>query len=138
MARPTRAERISRHEAGHAIASRLMRLPDCGEVSIIEPRAHAVFSCNCGAASIVALLAGSVAENLAFNDYDAHGGSEDWKNAWERMQRLGYDDGGAALWSYTFDLLSPYCGLVKFLAIKLERELVLDGPAVDRLVGFTG
>src|SRR5262249_3004523 len=52
-----------------------------------------------------------------------------------RLQRLGYRDNGAALWNYTFELLRPYAGLVKLVAIRLERELVLDGEAVDRLVG---
>jgi hypothetical protein len=35
-------------------------------------------------------------------------------------------------------LLRPYAGLVKFVAHRLERELVLDGEAVDRLVGVSG
>jgi hypothetical protein len=72
-ARPTREQIIVVHEAGHAVASRLMRLPECGEVSIIEPRAHAVFDCGRGAASFWALMAGAVVESIAFGDYDGVG-----------------------------------------------------------------
>src|SRR5262249_13449235 len=32
LARPSRKERIARHESGHAVAARLLRLPECGEV----------------------------------------------------------------------------------------------------------
>lgn len=130
--RPMRAARISVHEAGHCVAARLLGL-SAGEASIIEPGAHAVFDCDCGAPSIVALLAGSVAESLAFGDYDAHGGSVDWRNAWERLEHLGYED-GQALWDYTHDLLRPYTGLVKLVAAKLERARLLDGGELDRLI----
>ena len=36
------------------------------------------------------------------------------------MERLGYDDGGAALWAYTAELLAPYEGLIVRLATELD------------------
>jgi hypothetical protein len=44
-----RTWRISVHEAGHAVVARLLRLPGCGEASIVEPDGGAYFSINHGA-----------------------------------------------------------------------------------------
>jgi hypothetical protein len=58
--RARRIMRISAHEAGHCVAARLLRLPNCGGASVVEPHAGAVFAADHGAASICALLAGGV------------------------------------------------------------------------------
>jgi hypothetical protein len=55
--------RIAIHEAGHSVAARLMGLP-CGAASIVAPDPHAMFARNCGAESIVALMAGAISEAL--------------------------------------------------------------------------
>jgi len=127
--------RISIHEAGHAVAGRLVGLPS-GDAFLDPP--HAEFAIDQGAASVVALMGGAIGEVLHFGDYDATGIRVDWERAEERLAHLGYEDGGAALWAYTHDLLAPYAGLIKCLAVKLERDLVLDGAVVDRLIGFRG
>ena len=44
--------------------------PGCGGASIILLDAHAVFACDCGAHSIVALMASSAAEIELLGDYD--------------------------------------------------------------------
>jgi hypothetical protein len=79
-------------------------------------------------------MGGACAEIVAFGDYDHIGIKVDWKRASERLDRLGYTDNGRALWRHTGSLLRPYLGLISSLALRLERERVLDGPDIDAMV----
>jgi hypothetical protein len=60
--RADRDWRIAVHEAGHVVVARVLGLPGCGEASVIEPNAHAVFCLDHGPPSICALFAGAAAE----------------------------------------------------------------------------
>ena len=123
--------RVAVHEAGHAVAARLLGLR-CGEAAI-APRAYARVPVDLGAPSICAIYAGSIAEALAFGSYDpAYEG--DRKLAEERLERLGYSDGGEELWRYTVRLLRPRLGLIMVLALRLDHAGTLDGAALDRIV----
>jgi hypothetical protein len=127
--------RIAIHEAGHAVAARLLRLPRCGAATIIEPHAQAAFPTNCGPPSICALMAGAAAETIMLGDYDRGGSKYDWEHARERLERCGYADGGEALWwAYTINLLRPHLSLLTRVAIRLKRAQVLDGGEIDRVV----
>lgn len=126
--------RIAVHEAGHCVAARLLRLPRCGAASVVEPHAGAVFAADCGVASICALMAGGCAETVLFGDHDRDGNRIDRERVQERLQRLGYDDGGQALWRYTLDVLRPYRTPLVRLAIELKRARALDGDTLDALV----
>jgi hypothetical protein len=70
---------------------------------------------------------------LSFREMAA-GNRVDRERAAQRLARLGYRDGGQALWSYTLDVLRPQRPLLTFLAIKLKRARVLDGAAIDAIV----
>jgi hypothetical protein len=131
-----RIRRVAIHEAAHATCARLLRLPNCGEASVEEPHAHAKFSCDHGARSIAALMAGSAGEVVLFGDYDRAGGRVDWERIHKRLDRLGYTDGGEALWTYTTNLLQRQAPLLTFLAHKLKRARVLDGGEIDRIVAL--
>jgi hypothetical protein len=48
-----------------------------------------MFARDCGAASIVALMAGAISEALVLGDYDDVGVEVDWKRASARLERLG-------------------------------------------------
>jgi hypothetical protein len=54
------------------------------------------------------------------------------------LERLGYDDGGAALWSFTLELVREHRPLIARVAIKLAREHSLSGADLDRIVGAAG
>ena len=98
--------RISIHEAGHVFVARKLRLPGCGGASVVLDNPHAVFPIDHGAASVCALMAGHAAEFVAFDgDCDASGCAVDRERWLERLDRLGYDDGGAALWDHTAALV---------------------------------
>src|SRR5262249_44829583 len=124
---PPLAHRVAVHEAGHAVASRLLRLPS-GAAFLAPP--HVEFAIDQGAASVCALMAGAIGEILHFGDYDRTGITVDWQRA---CARLG-DSDGRALWDYTLDLLRPHAGLVKYVAVRLERARSLDGATLDAIV----
>ena len=65
-----------------------MGLPYFG-ASIVEPDPHAMFARDCGAHSIVALMAGALAESLVLGDYDPVGVEVDWERASARLEELG-------------------------------------------------
>src|SRR4051794_2598021 len=88
---PSREWRISIHEAAHATIARLLRLPGCGQATLIEPGAHAVFPCNAGPRSIAALMAGACAEVALLGcDWDRAGNEVDAVRVWERLEKCGY------------------------------------------------
>ncbi len=109
-------------------------MPKCGGASIVRPYAHARFSCNHGAASVCALMAGACAEVVAFGSYDEIGFQTDAQRAEERLQRLGYTDGGAALWDRTLTLVRQHLGRIEWLAVHLQYAQTLDGHAIDDIV----
>jgi hypothetical protein len=125
--------RVSIHEAGHCVAARLMGLP-CGSASIVEPDPHAMFARDCGAPSICALMAGAVSEALVLGDYDDVGVEVDWEHASARFERLGYFDGGDALWAWTFDLLREHADVIERVAAALMDARSLSGDEIDALV----
>jgi hypothetical protein len=125
--------RVAIHEAGHCVAARLMGLP-CGSASIVEPDPHAMFARDCGAESIVALMAGAISEALVLGDYDDVGVEVDWKRASARLERLGYFDGGDALWAWTTALLEPHVDVIERLATALMGARWLSGDEIDALV----
>src|SRR4051794_24406412 len=76
--------RTAVHECGHGVCARLLALPDCGQVTIIEPNPHAILPIGHGARSICALMGGAVAEALAFGSYyDREHTGLDWQYAAE-------------------------------------------------------
>lgn len=127
-----RIQRIAIHEAGHATAARLLRLPNCGEASV-APRSYARVPTDHGASSICAIMAGSAAEIVTFGDYDPEGNEVDRELAWEQLERCGYEDADA-LWNYTLALVRRHQARIGYLAVKLKRAGTLDGPAIDRIV----
>jgi hypothetical protein len=128
-----RSWRIAVHESGHATVARLLRLPGCGEASIEEPNAHAVFPNNCGTPSVCALMAGAASEIALFGDCDEVGISIDAQRVWKRLRRYGYEDADP-WWNYTLGLVCRHRSLITRVAIKLRRAGMLDGPDLDRLV----
>jgi hypothetical protein len=64
--------RVSIHEARHAVAGRLLGL-SCGGASAVEPFAEAVFDCNCGERSIIALMGGAAGKTVVFGNCDQVG-----------------------------------------------------------------
>jgi hypothetical protein len=128
--------RIAIHEAGHVVIARVLGLPDCGEASVIEPDAHALFCLDHGAPSICALFAGAAAEVELIGDHDAEGCGIDMERAREHLEDLGYTDGGSALWAYTLDLVHDvrHRSLIACVASKLRRAQMLDGAALDEIV----
>ena len=129
-----RAWRVAVHEAGHSVAARLMGLP-CGGASC-WPDPFAEFSRSCGEHSVVALMAGAVAESLVLGDYDEVGVMVDWDNASARLLDLGHFDGGDALWLWTFEFLAPHQRLIERLAAKLFHARSLSGDEIDALVCY--
>jgi hypothetical protein len=127
--------RVAIHEAGHCVAARLMGLP-CGSASIVAPDPHAMFARDCGAESIVALMAGAISEALVLGDFDDVGVEVDWKRASARLERLGYFDGGDALWTYTTALLEPHVDVIERLATELFHAGWLDGDAIDAVLYY--
>ena len=65
--------RIAVHESRHCVAARLLGLPNCGGAYIVEPFAEAVFDCECGERSIIALMGGAAGETIVFGDCDPIG-----------------------------------------------------------------
>ena len=130
----TRSWRIAIHEAAHCIVARKLGLPHCGEATIEEPEPHAHFPIDHGARSIAALLAGACGEVVAFGDYDRVGIGADWERASARLERLGYDDNGLALWHWTVGAVRQHNGLITWCAVHLEHYRVLDGDSIDRMV----
>jgi hypothetical protein len=124
--------RIAVHEAGHSVAARLMGLP-CGAASV-WPDPLAEFSRSCGEHSVVALMAGAVAESLVLGDYDEIGVMVDWRRASARVVDLGHFDGGAALWAWTFDFLAPHQRLIERVATELMDAPWLSGDQIDALL----
>jgi hypothetical protein len=53
----------------------------CGSASIVEPDPHAMFARDCGAESIVALMAGACGEGVMLGDYDRIGCKTDCSRA---------------------------------------------------------
>src|SRR4051812_1829443 len=87
-----RTQVIATHEAAHCVAARRLQLPRCGGASIVEPDAHAVFPCNHGPESIVALMAGAASEVIAFGRYDEIGVRTDLEQWTRRLELYGYED----------------------------------------------
>lgn len=116
------------HEAGHAVAARLLGLPNCGDACVEPGDAHARFPCDDGDKSVVALMAGSCAELEIFGDYDRAGCRAD---AGRVGARMAFGD-HSALWHYTIDhMVKPHVGLISFIAHRLACERVLEGPVID-------
>ena len=92
-----RAWHISVHEAGHAVAGRLLDLR-CGAANIVEPYAKAVFDCDCGERSMIALMAGAAAETIVFGDCDKIGFTNDWRRVTGALKRAGDDGRVSMLW----------------------------------------
>jgi len=107
--------RIAIHEASHAIAARLVGLP-CGWARVGLDDGAVEFPVECGVASVIALMAGSVGEALLLGGYSV-GGRGDWAQASKWLEYLGYDDDDAAVWwRWTLDLLREHedlAGLTK-------------------------
>ena len=120
--------RVAVHEGGHVVAARLMGLP-VGGASAVPSDAYAYVPFDGGSwASVCMLMGGAIGEALVFGGYDEHGASWDWEIATELMDGMGVDDGGEALWRWTFALM-----LVR-LATELFHVQVLDGDAIDALL----
>jgi hypothetical protein len=64
------------------------------------------------------------------------GSSVDWERASALLDALGHDDGGDALWAWTFDFLAPHLRLIERLAIKLFHARWLSGDEIDALVCY--
>jgi hypothetical protein len=83
-----------------------------------------MFARDCGAESIVALMAGAISEALVLGDYDDVGVEVDWERASARLEELGVVDGGEALWRWTFDLsavgLARSCDLSRRVSPKVS------------------
>ena len=122
--------RVAVHEAGHCVAARLMGLPVVA-ASCSPDHAYADFPNDLGARSIVALMAGAVAESLILGDYHEHGVSDDCAR-WTALM----DEAGdyAALWAFTFDLLVPHQGLLMRLSTALWHAQTLDRAHIDALL----
>jgi hypothetical protein len=129
-----RAWLISIHESGHATVARLLRLPNCGGACITEPDAHARFDHGDDPeASVVALMAGAAAETVVLGDYDRDGVLID-RARWEwRAERHGLDE--RVLWNQTMRLVRRHQPLIECLADMLWRAKILDGRAIDKIVG---
>ena len=82
-----------------------MRLP-CGGACVVPPEANAKFSCDYGARSIIALMAGAAAEVVVFGDHHPIGFSSDWRRATGMLKRSG-DDGGVAMLGADDGLAAP-------------------------------
>jgi hypothetical protein len=95
-----------------------------------------MFARDCGGESIVALMAGAISEARVLGDYDEVGVEVDWERASALLDALGHDDGGDALWAWTFDLLEPHEGVIVRLATKLFHAGWLSGAAIDALVDY--
>ena len=67
-------------------------------------------------------------------DYDEVGVEVDWERASARLERLGYFDGGDALWRWTFDLLREHEDVIVRLATELFHAGWLDGDEIDALM----
>jgi hypothetical protein len=126
--------RIALHESGHCVIARVLGLPRCGSASIIEPDAGAYFSLDHGERSVIALMAGAAGEQVVLGDFDEIGVRIDRERWEQRLERHGYDDGGAALWDRTLALVREHLGRIQWLAMHLEYAQELDGPAIDRIV----
>jgi hypothetical protein len=122
--------RVCIHEAGHAVGARLLGVPS-GAVWL-RPRPHAEFSHQGGAASVCAIMSGGAAERLVFGDFI--GIEVDRRNAAALMDELGVDDGGAALWAWTFAVLAPHLDLIVRVAEVLWDVKALDGDQIDALL----
>jgi hypothetical protein len=118
------------HETGHAVGAKLFGVP-FGYVWL-EPSPQADFSHKHGAASICAIMSGGAAERLVFGDLI--GVWTDRRNAAAIMEELGVDDGGAALWGWTFAVLAPHLGLIVRIAEALWDLKALDGEEIDALM----
>jgi hypothetical protein len=123
------------HEAGHAIAGRILGLR-CGGASVIEPGAHARVYVDDGAASVCVGMAGAVAETIMFGSFDAAACGIDRGRWTRRLHRLGYSEGGggAALWRHTVALLKPHRSAIVRLATELACVGMLDGDEIDDIV----
>jgi hypothetical protein len=125
--------RISIHEASHAVAARLVGLP-CHWVSVGLDDGAVDFPVDGSVASVVALMAGSVGEQLFLGDYTV-GGRGDWEQASEWLEYLGYDDADAAMWwRWTLDLLREHVDLIERVATALMGARWLSGDEIDALV----
>jgi hypothetical protein len=128
-----RSWRIACHEASHATIARLLSLP-AGGACVEEPNAHAKFRCNDGAASVIALMSGIAAETVLFGSHNEAGARTDVAKVHQRLEALGYTDGGAELWGYTQSFVRQHLGLITFLASVLQRERMLDGDTITAIV----
>jgi hypothetical protein len=122
--------RIAIHEAGHCVAARLMGLPVVA-ASVAPDDAYAAFPDDLGAPSMVALMAGAVAEGLVLGDYDGHGVSDDCARWTLLMDEAGDDD---ALWAFVADLLLPHEASIIRLAAALMDAQTLDQGEIDALL----
>ena len=97
--------------------------------------AEAVFDCDNGERSIIALMAGAAAKVVVFGDHHPYGFTNDWRRVTGRHKRAG-DDGVsvAMLWARTMGLLRPHEGLVCRIARRLVSSLALTGDEIDALV----
>ena len=125
-----RSWKIAIHESGHLVIARQVRLPDCGEASIVMPGAHAHFSIDCGAPSICALLGGAAAEVELLGTFDADGFRGDAGRIAERLHR---DDALKLLWSHTRNLLRQNRQLIEHVARHLHEAETLDAASLDAL-----
>ena len=92
------------------------------------------FPVDCGVASVIALMAGSVGEEIILGGYSL-GGRGDWAQASEWLEYLGYDDdGAAALWDYTASLMAGHRGAIMRLARALMDARSLSGDEIDALL----
>jgi hypothetical protein len=115
------AWRAAIHEAGHLVGAKRMGLP-------------AYFPIDCGVESVVALMSGAIGESLILGDYDEVGVEVDWARVCARLERLGYFDGGDALWAWTFDLMREHEGVIVRVAAALMGTRWLDGDEIDALM----
>jgi hypothetical protein len=129
-----RAWRISIHEAGHAVCSRLVGLPS-GCALVGETQAYARFRREWSAAGVAALMAGVAAEVAVFGGYDRTGCKTDMEHAEMRLVALGYDDDAAAeLWGWTLDLMREHLDTIMRLATRLFCARSLSGDQIDALI----
>jgi hypothetical protein len=79
-------------------------------------------------------MAGAASETVLLGDHDEVGIRVDARRVRQRLRRWYGSDDADLLWNYTVDLVARHSPAIERLALRLERERVLDGPTIDDVV----